>query len=242
LANESKSEFVSIVSHELKAPMAVIKGYSELLEIVLGQEIADEQRRVLNTITGSIERMQELINELLQIARLESGHIHLDRYPISIDSTLAQAITSFRGMISEYGTSVSLDIPPALPKIYADPHRLDQIVTNLLSNAIKYTPRGRPVEISVRLHSESRQAGGKAFVRCAIKDDGIGISEQDQARLFDKFFRANHPHVRKQPGTGLGLSIAKMLVELHGGEIGVESELGKGSSFWFTMPTIVQEP
>ncbi|MBN1583541.1 MAG: GAF domain-containing protein [Anaerolineae bacterium] len=240
LANESKSEFVSIASHELKAPMAVIKGYSELLGITLEDKIDAEQRKLIDTIISSTERMKYLIDELLQMARLESGTIRLDRYPVNIHTIFAQAITSFRHMIRERGIAVSLNVSSDLPRVYADPHRLDQIVTNLLSNAIKYTPQGKTVEISACLCADNRQdqVEMKEFVRCDVKDSGIGISEQDQCNLFAKFFRANHPHVRKQPGTGLGLSITKMLVELHDGKIGVDSELERGSTFWFTIPAV----
>ena len=245
LAIESKNEFVSLVSHELKAPMTIIKGYSELLGIVLSDVLETEQHRLLAAIIANVERMQNLINELLQLARLESGRIGLNFYAVSIHTILAEVMTSFRQMIDERELDVVIRAPSDLPPVYADPVRLNQIVTNLVSNAIKYTPPGQSIEISASLgparHLSAPCDPPTRVVRCEVRDSGIGISAQDQDKLFTRFFRANHPHVRAQPGTGLGLSITRMLIKLHQGEIGVESELGRGSTFWFTVPVAEQE-
>ncbi|MBN1937091.1 MAG: GAF domain-containing protein [Anaerolineae bacterium] len=239
-ADESKTEFVNVVAHELKAPMTIIKGYTELLQMAFAESANEEDARLFHVIIGNVERMQLLINELLQLARLESHAVALDLCPNSMHSALAEVITSLRKMIDEYGTVVSLDVSANLPFVWADQMRLGEILTNLISNAIKYTPQGKSVAIKAEPYAETiemdGQVSGKAYVRCQIQDQGIGISEDDQRKLFSRFFRADHPHVRKQPGTGLGLSIAKILVELHQGQIGASSQLGQGSTFWFTIP------
>ncbi len=236
LANESKTEFVNLVAHELKAPMTIIKGFSELLNINFAESLGEEAR-IVRIIVVNVERMQALISELLQLAQLESHVITLDRCPDSMHTILAEVITSLHKMIDEYGTSISLDVPETLPLVYADQTRLAEILTNLISNAIKYTPKGRAVTVRAEPYVEAAgQQDGRSFVRCLVQDQGIGISEEDQQRLFSRFFRAPHPYVRKQPGTGLGLSITKMLVELHEGEIGFSSQPEHGSTFWFTVP------
>ncbi len=235
-ANQSKSEFVELVAHELKAPMTIIKGYAELLQMSLNESAAEESK-LLGTIVANVERMQVLIKELLELAQLESSAVKLDRSPLPMHLVLAEAITGLRGMIDEYGIQLAMNVPAELPYVYADQVRLGQILTNLISNAIKYTPAGKSVLISAEVcDSPDDEMGGQRYVRCSVCDQGIGISEEDQAKLFSRFFRANHPYVRKRPGTGLGLSIAKMLVELHQGQIGFSSELGQGSTFWFTIP------
>jgi signal transduction histidine kinase len=244
-ANESKSTFVSLVSHELKAPMTVIKGYTELLELSTAELVGDEEHTLLRMITASVERMQNLINELLQLAHLESGRLKLNCYPIPFYTTLAEVMTSFRRSIQEQELTISVDIPSDLPHVYADPVRFNEILTNLISNAIKYTLRGKTIQVEATVHPQHQVVGGqvetKDFVCCTVRDTGIGMSPEDQRLLFTRFFRSSHPHVRSQPGTGLGLSITKMLIEMHGGKIWAESKLGEGSSFSFTIPAIEQE-
>ncbi len=236
-ANESKSEFVSAVSHELKAPMTSIKGYAELLKLTAGDSLAPNQLELLGIILSNVERMQNLIGDLLQLARLESGRIELDRYPVSLSSAVGETLLSLRHSVEKQGLVLKVEIPADLPPVYADPMRLSQILTNLIGNAIKYTPRGGTITISAGVRTEEREDGkAEQMVWCTVRDSGIGISPEDQERLFQRFFRANHPHVRRQHGTGLGLFITRMLVEMHGGEIWFESELGRGSAFSFTVP------
>ncbi len=238
-ANDSKTEFVSLVSHELKAPMTLIKGYTELLQMNDAATTDTELIQVCGSIVGGVERMQHLIDELLQIARLESGRIKLDLYPISIQATLAQIIPLFRQAIQEQELSFSLHMPPDLPFIQADPVRLEQILINLISNAIKYTPKGQSIEVSVCRYDDPEHpdpTSPHGFVCCTVRDTGIGISPDDQQLLFGRFFRSSNPQVRKQPGTGLGLFITKTIVEMHGGKIWVTSHLDQGSAFSFTIP------
>jgi signal transduction histidine kinase len=237
-ANESKGEFVSLVSHELKAPMTIIKGYAELIQLTVGDALARDERKLLDVIMSNVEHMQSLINDLLQLARLEGGRLELERYPTDIYPILGEVMASFRHSVEEQELSVSWNASSDLPRVDADPVRLGQILTNLVSNAIKYTPPGGEIEIHADLHVDEQVIGDqpRERLRCMVRDSGIGIAPEDQSMLFERFFRANHPLVRKRAGTGLGLSITRTLVEMHGGRIWFESEPGKGSTFWFTIP------
>jgi signal transduction histidine kinase len=237
-ANESKSEFVSLVSHELKAPMTIIKGYAELIQLTASGSFQSDEQKLLDVIMSNVEHMQALINDLLHLARLESGRLELERYPTDIRTIMGEVMASFRHSVEEQELSVSWSASSDLPRVDADPARLGQILTNLVSNAIKYTPRGGHIEINADIHLDHETPGEQAenCLLCTVRDSGIGIAPEDQDELFERFFRANHPLVRKQAGTGLGLSITRTLVEMHGGKIWFESELGAGSTFWFTMP------
>jgi signal transduction histidine kinase len=244
-ANESKSEFVDTISHELKAPMTIIKGYAELVQLTLAERLSEQDLRLLEIIMANVEQMESLINDLLELARLESGSLRLRREPTLLRAVLGEVMAGFRHALDEQELAVSWTVPRDLPPVDADPARLSQILTNLVSNAVKYSAHGGKIEV-VAEHcgsdgGDGECAQGGAWVRCTVRDSGVGISSEDQARLFERFFRANHPFVRKQPGTGLGLSITKALVEMHGGRIGFQSELGRGSTFWFTLPAADSE-
>jgi signal transduction histidine kinase len=246
-ANQSKSEFADTVAHELKAPMTIIKGYAELIELTLGKQLVEQDMRLLEVIMANVEQMELLINDLLELARLESGGLRLWREPAHLRILLGDVMASFRHAIDEQELDVSWTVPRDLPPVDADPARLSQVLTNLVGNAVKYSQRGGKVEVMAEAWAgngaDSRGSGDDgAWVRCTIRDCGVGISVEDQAKIFQRFFRSNHPLVRKQPGTGLGLSITKALVEMHGGRIGFQSALGEGSTFWFTMPAVTGEP
>ncbi len=240
-ANQSKSEFVDTVAHELKAPMTIIKGYAELIQLTLSKQLVEQDMRLLEVIMTNVEQMELLINDLLELARLESGSLRLWREPAHLRILLGDVMASFRHAIDEQELDVSWTVPRGLPPVDADPARLSQVLTNLVSNAVKYSRRGGKIEVVAEACASNRGDGASeqdgTWVRCTVRDTGVGISADDQAKIFQRFFRANHPLVRKQPGTGLGLSITKALVEMHGGRVGFESALGEGSTFWFTVPT-----
>jgi signal transduction histidine kinase len=236
-ANEAKTEFVSFVSHELKQPMTSIKGYTDLLAKGVVGELSDAQLNFMSTIRSNVERMNTLVSDLLDISRIESGRIQLKPSDISIGPIIDDVLQATQQQIEDKEQALDVDIKPDLPLIHADRDRIVQVVTNLVSNACKYTPEGG--QITVRAQEWSTQVDGQQqkFVMCSIIDTGIGISPEDQKRMFTKYFRADDPTVRSVPGTGLGLVITKSLVELHGGEIWLTSEVGQGSNFTFTIPT-----
>jgi len=227
-ANEAKSEFVSFVSHELRTPMTSICGYAELLEKGIAGPLTPQQREFLCTVRNNARRMEMLVSDLQDISRLEAGKLYLEVEPARLADALTNALQATQAQIADRSRGLAVDVPDDLPPVLADRARLTQILINLLSNAYKYTPEGGGIDVRAWLEG--------AHVHCAVSDTGIGMSEEDQARLFTKFFRSEDPAVREVAGTGLGLCIVKNLVEVQGGEIAVESELGVGTTFTFTVP------
>jgi signal transduction histidine kinase len=240
-ANEAKTDFISFVSHELKQPMTSIKGYTDLLVKGAAGELNDVQHSFLETVRSNADRMNKLIGDLLDVSRIESGRIRMVFRSMSVEQAVEDVLRTIRGQIEAKQQALGVDIPPDLPLVRADRDRFLQILTNLVSNAHRYTPEGGSIAVRAQRWSDGQDpAAQEAFVLCSVSDTGIGISPADQERLFTKYFRADDPTVQRVAGTGLGLVITKSLVELHGGEIWVESELGKGSTFAFTVPVVQQ--
>jgi len=227
-ANQAKTEFISFVSHELKQPMTAIKGYTDLLVKGLAGDLTEMQRSFLEVIRSNVNRMDTMVQELLDISRIESGRLRLEIGQVALREAVEEAVRVIRQEIETKRQTLEVEIAESLPPVKADRNRVVQILTNLLSNAYKYTPEEGRIRVTVQPN------GG--FVVCSVSDTGIGIAPEEQERLFTKFFRSQHPAVRNVPGTGLGLVITKSLVELQGGQIWVESEPGKGSTFTFTLP------
>jgi signal transduction histidine kinase len=242
-ANDAKTEFVSFVSHELKQPMTAMKGYTDLLIKGVAGELSTGQLGLLETVRSNVDRMNLLVSELLDISRIESGRIRLELDDVSIKEMVDEALRGIRGQLENKAQALEVDVASDLPSVRGDRTRLVQVLTNLVSNAHKYTPEGGRITVRVQPRSNGHgvEEQGDAVV-CSVTDNGIGMSPEDQERLFTKYFRADHPGVHSESGTGLGLVITKSLVELHGGEIWVESELGKGSTFSFTIPVTQGEP
>jgi len=236
-ANLAKSEFVSFVSHELKNPMTSIKGYSELLAAGAVGPINDAQANFLGTIRSNVERMSTLVSDLADISRIEADRLRLDFKAQNPKEMYDEVMRSLRKQFEEKSIEVSADFQDKLPQIWADRGRVIQIITNLMSNACKYTPASGKVYISVEATSNIWDAeGAPEVVHVAVRDTGIGINEEDQRKIFQKFFRSEDPKTREAPGTGLGLSITKSLVEKQGGKIWFESEFRRGTTFHFTIP------
>lgn len=237
-ANIAKSEFVSFVAHELKTPMTSIKGYADLIIGGAVGQVNDMQRQFLTTIRGNVERMNTLVSDLSDVARIESGRLKLEPKPISFTAITDDVLRSARALIDAKKQTVDLELEPNLPFVLADYVRTTQVVTNLLSNAHKYTPEGgRIVLRAVASPNRWSADGPREVLHVSIQDTGIGIAPEDQKKLFQKFFRAEDRLAREMaPGTGLGLNIVKNLVELQGGHIWVESEFRNGSTFHFTLP------
>jgi len=223
-----KTEFVSLVSHELRTPLTSIKGFADLILDGDAGDISGEQREYLDIIKQNADRLVALINELLDISRIESGRIRLNRQPLALTPVIESVADSLRHQIQQRKQSLVVQVDPDLPVILADRDRVTQVITNFLSNAHKYTPEGGAIRIAAE--PENR------FVRVSVSDTGIGISPDDQKKLFTKFYRVDSSLTRSIGGTGLGLAIAKSIVELHGGSVSVTSQLGVGSTFSFTLP------
>ena len=232
LADRAKNEFVSTVSHELRTPLTSIKGYTDLLIAGAVGAVNDGQRRFLSIVKSNADRLTALINDLLDISRIETGRITLHIENLRMEDIVLEVVSSLRQQIEDKGLELVLDIAPDLEDVPGDRARLTQVLTNLVANAEHYTSEGR---ITIAL---SPMDGA---VRLDVKDTGIGISTEDQLKIFDRFYRADHPVVQESEGTGLGLSIVKMFVELHGGRVCVNSKLGEGSTFTVILPTTGRE-
>jgi PAS domain S-box-containing protein len=226
----AKMEFVSTVSHELRTPMTSIKGYVDLLLMGAAGVLKGDQQHFLSIIRSNVDRLTMLVNDLLSISRIESGQVALSPKEMRLEEAINQVIVAMEARAVEKGLTLHSEVPSALPEVIADPDRLVQILTNLVANACHYTPAGGEVVVSAGLH------GGEVYV--SVYDTGIGIAREDQDKIFDRFFRADDPVVQDTPGTGLGLSIVQSLVEMQGGRVWVESELGEGSTFTFTLPAV----
>jgi signal transduction histidine kinase len=227
-ANDAKSQFVSIVSHELKIPMTSIRGYADLLRQGLVGAVNEKQLEFLRTIISNVDRMTALVSDLSDISRIETGRLRIEPALVFVADAIRDVITQLKPQFDGRKQTVETEVPENLPRLHTDPQRLMQILTNLLSNANKYTPEGGTIKIVAATE------GGT--IRFTVRDSGIGMTEQEQSRLFTQFFRGESAAVRDQPGWGLGLHVTKRLVELLGGTIGAESHPGAGSTFWFTQP------
>lgn len=230
-----KSEFVSTVSHELRTPMTSIKGYADLLMLGAAGGLNDNQERFLSIIKTNADRLAILVDDLLDIGRIDTDRIELNFKELELAQVVEWVFDSLQGRAADKTQTLCVDVPAGLPPVVADQDRLVQILTNLVSNAQQYTPTGGHVTLTARLGDQA-SGTGRRMVQISVSDDGIGISPEDQEKIFVRFFRCDHPLVQETSGTGLGLPITKSLIEMHGGELGVESELGKGSTFTFTLP------
>jgi signal transduction histidine kinase/DNA-binding response OmpR family regulator len=231
-ADRAKSEFISFVSHELRTPMTSIRGYTDMLLKGMCGSLEPPQEQFLQTVHSNVVRMQALVSDLLDVSRIETNNLRLEIEPTDLTGALNNALEATQGQIEGRSQQLTVQAPKDLPLVNADPARLTQILTNLLSNAYKYTPEGGLIRV------RAWQKG--KFVYCAVIDTGIGMSPEDQAKLFTKFFRSENPEAQEMPGTGLGLCIVKNLVELQGGHIEVRSQLGQGTAFMFTVPVAVE--
>lgn len=225
-AEEMKSTFISVVSHELKTPVALIKGYASTLR----REDANWDKETLSDSLAVIEeesdRLDVLISNLLDVSRLQSGQMKLNKSDVRVDLMAARVVNDFGTQTARH--TFALDFPADFPVIQADHERLRQVLTNLVSNAIKYSPDGGRIMVSGRFDDES--------VYVAVTDQGIGVSANDRERIFDRFYRVESALSRRTQGAGLGLYLVKSVVDAHGGRIWVDSEPGKGSTFVFTLP------
>jgi signal transduction histidine kinase/putative methionine-R-sulfoxide reductase with GAF domain len=236
-ANLAKSDFVSFVAHELKNPMTSIKGYTELLAAGSVGAINEMQTNFLNTIRANVERMSALVSDLNDNAKIEANRLRLDFKPVDVADVVDEVMRSTRRQVDDKRQSVELYLSSGLPQVWADRLRVSQVLTNLVSNAHKYTPEGGKILVGAEATANQWDPeGAKEVVHLWVKDNGIGIGFEDQAKIFQKFFRSDDTKAREVPGTGLGLNITKSLVEMQGGRIWFDSEFRKGTTFHFTVP------
>ena len=230
--NKLKSEFVSMVSHELRAPLINIKQSSSLILQMPEKEFSQEEERSLEIINRNAERLLKLISDLLDISRIETGTLSLNPKIINIDSIIKEAVESLERWAQLKKLGVKLEIEPNLPDIYVDSERVNQVIVNLLSNAIKFTPTDGQITIKVGLQKK------KDSLEISVIDTGIGIPENQLDKIFNPFTQVSDTSVSptQMQGIGLGLSITKEIVKMHGGQIQVESKQGRGSKFTFTLP------
>ncbi len=230
---QMKNEFVSTVSHELRTPLTSIKGYVDLILDGDAGEVDEIQREFLGIVKENADRLVALINDMLDISRIESGRVHLKLEPMPVADVIAGTLDSFRAVCEQSGRSVRARVPENLPRVKGDRDRIGQVLMNFVSNALKYSPNGGDVVISARHVGD--------FVNVSVQDHGMGITREDQKQLFTKFYRIDNALTREIGGTGLGLSICKSIIELHGGKVWVRSKMGEGSTFTFSVPVAPRE-
>ena len=229
IANQHKSEFLANMSHELRTPLNAIIGFSEvLLERMFG-ELNEKQDDYLKDIFTSGKHLLSLINDILDLSKIEAGRMELDLGGFEAAEAIANAMTLVRERAQTHGIALSLEASDALGEIRADERKFKQILLNLLSNAVKFTPDGGKVTVRAALVGDN--------IEVAVQDTGVGISAEDQRVVFDEFKQVGRHYTNKHEGTGLGLSLTKRFVELHGGSLTLQSEPGIGSTFTFTLPT-----
>jgi signal transduction histidine kinase len=223
-----KTDFVNAVSHELRTPLTSIRGYAEFLEDEIGGALAPEQRTYVEEIQENTHRLQRLVDDLLDFAKLEAGTFRLTLATGDLSARTREVVNSLQPVARQSGVRLSFEDESGPLPITMDAGRIEQVLINLVGNAVKFTTEGG----QVRIRTERRP--GEVWV--GIEDTGIGISPEAIAQLFEKFFQVDNTSTRARGGAGLGLAISKALVEAHGGRIGVESAPGHGSTFWFTLP------
>lgn len=242
-ANQAKTEFISFVSHELKSPMTSIKGYAQLLLSGSVGSINESQGSFITIIGRNVDRMAHLVNDLEDIARIETGNIRLDMEEVFLTEVVEEIVQSIQAQVANKKQALTVEVAPDLPIVWGDRFRLSQVLSNLVSNANKYTPEEGEIGISacrlngrydIPAHIESEL--DEAMVHIAVRDTGIGIRPEDQDTVFEKFFRADDEAMHGTPGTGLGLNITKNLIEMHNGRIWCESQYRQGTTFHVVLP------
>ena len=231
--DELKSDFLATMSHELRTPLTSIIGYSDMMLSGMTGELNEKQTNFLESILKNGEALLNLINDILDLTKIEAGRLELNIEPVDLRAALLSVLPVVKPRAADKRIKISTFLPTDLPPVSADPAKFGQVLLNLLTNAIKYTHENGSVSV------EARPKGD--VVEIWVTDTGIGISQEDVDRVFQRFTQVDSSASRMQGGTGLGLTIVKELVELHGGEIRVQSKLGKGSSFIFTMPISTQQ-
>jgi signal transduction histidine kinase len=227
VASQHKSEFLANMSHELRTPLNAIIGFSEVLSERMFGELNEKQEEYLTDIHASGQHLLSLINDILDLSKIEAGRMELELSDFHLPTALDSALTLVRERAGRRGIALNLSIDERLGQMRADERKVRQVVLNLLSNAIKFTPEGGRIDV--------RAMPVDGSVEVSVTDTGVGIAPEDQEAIFEEF-RQVGTSAAKQEGTGLGLALCRRFVELHGGKIWVQSEVGRGSTFTFTIP------
>jgi signal transduction histidine kinase len=232
-ASRHKSEFLANMSHELRTPLNAILGFSEVLAERMFGEVNEKQAEYLQDILSSGRHLLSLINDILDLSKVEAGRLELELGRFHLPTALDNALTLVRERATRHGITLTQTVDERVGDIVADERKVKQILLNLLSNAVKFTPEGGRVGLTA--------TAAEGIITIAVSDTGIGIAPEDQAAIFEEFRQVGREDARKQEGTGLGLTLAKKFVELHGGRIWVQSHVGQGSTFTFTVPVRLDE-
>jgi signal transduction histidine kinase len=228
LASKYKSEFLANMSHELRTPLNAVIGFSEVLAERMFGEVNEKQAEYLQDILSSGRHLLSLINDILDLSKVEAGRLELELGRFHLPNALENALTLVRARASRHGIALEVSVDEALGEIVGDERKIQQILLNLLSNAVKFTPEGGRVGVTA--------TAADGVITISVSDTGVGIAPEDQEAIFEEFRQVGRDDARKQEGTGLGLTLPKKFVELHGGRIWVRSQVGQGSTFTFTLP------
>ncbi len=229
VANRVRSNFVSMVSHELRTPLNSVHGFIDLLLQGHMGEMTEEQRTYLGYTQEGVQQLVSIVEDILFMTRSDLGQFEVKQQEVHFRGLVRQVIRSLHPQALKAGVALCQDIPNDAPPLYVDPQRIKQVLNNLVTNAIKFTPPGGMVTVSACRHDER-------FEMISVTDTGYGIPLEDRQHIFERFYQSNHSQQSKMGGYGLGLSIAKLIVEQHGGTIGFDTVVDKGSTFYFTVP------
>ncbi|MDH5696203.1 MAG: PAS domain-containing sensor histidine kinase [Dehalococcoidia bacterium] len=232
-ASQAKSELLASMSHELRTPLNVIIGFAEFMLDRVPGEVNEEQRQCLDDILASGQHLLSLINDILDLSKIESGKMELKLTDIALSDVLQSLRSTMMPMLIPRKQSLDIEVEEGLPPVHADGAKVRQVFFNLLSNSAKFAPDGCKVKVEAVRNGD--------WCQVSVVDNGIGIKKEDRERVFAPFYQVDNSIANEKRGTGLGLTLAKEIVEMHGGEIWVESEYGKGSRFIFTLPLITED-
>ncbi len=225
---QEMSKFVSTVAHELRIPMTSIMGYTDLLKQGAMGPVNENQLNFLSVIRENVGRMSRLVSDLSDIYKVKSGRLHMEVSPSSLRAAAESAVAAMRKEIEARSQRVEVSVAEDLPKVSADPQRLEQMIRYLLENASLYSPEGKPIQVRARPDGE--------MVRLMVADEGIGVDPEDQPMIFTQFFRSEREEVREHKGWGLSLCVVESMAGWMGGRAGYETQPGAGSTFWFALP------
>jgi PAS domain S-box-containing protein len=239
-ADKASSAFISTISHELRTAMTSIKVYVELLAVGGAGNVSPQQSEFLNIISANTERMVSLVNNLVTVSAMEQGPIRVEARRVDMGRVIDDAVQAIRSQAEEAELSVAVNLASDLSPVKGDPQHLRQIMDNLLDNAVRYTPlRGRITVWAAEAKLGDGDGESQDYVMVSVRDTGVGIAPEEHGRIFEKYYRVENPLSEQAGGFGMGLAIVKTLVEAHGGRIWVESEVGVGSTFSFTIPAAI---